>query len=117
MKKTDDEKDEEAKNTTSRSSNMADQMAGDALSSKTIVNYNGNSVDITNIDGNNSEKSIQQENKEAIHSALEQINGELGRKTEPVEKVEPKKEESESKDEKKDKSDDKVKTEEDKVKK
>ena len=46
-------------------------MAGDALSSKTIVNYNGNSVDVTNIDGNNNEKSIQEENKEAIHSALE----------------------------------------------
>lgn len=45
-------------------------MADDALSSKTVVEYDGNSVDVTNIDGQNDLAKDKKLQKEAIHQAL-----------------------------------------------
>ncbi len=61
---------------------MAENIADEAFNSKTVVNYSGNDVDVTNIDGSDGTKKEITENKNAIHQALEEINKDLGRKTE-----------------------------------
>jgi hypothetical protein len=41
------------------------------LSSKTVVDYNGTNINVTNIDGRSDIKEAVEENKNSIHSALE----------------------------------------------
>ena len=87
IKKLEDEsntkKDQQSDPDAKKTSALAENIADDALNSKTIVDYNGTNVNVTNIDGVSDTNAQIEENKNAIHQALEEVNNELGRKTEP----------------------------------
>jgi hypothetical protein len=46
-----------AENDTRQTKAIAENISDDALSSKTIVDYNGTNIDVTNIDGLNETKA------------------------------------------------------------
>jgi len=59
-------------------SRMAEDMVDGALTSKSSVVFNGNSVDVDTVDASKDTKRIEDDNKAAIKEALKDRSGELG---------------------------------------
>ena len=53
-------------------------MIDGALNSKTNLKFDGSILDIDSFDANKETKKIAEDNKKAIHDALNQVNEELG---------------------------------------
>ena len=59
-------------------SQMADDMVENALTSKSVVSYNGSEVDVDTFDVSKDTKKIEDENKAMVKEALKDRSGELG---------------------------------------